>query len=363
MKRILISGYHGFGNCGDEAILVAMIKNLKESNPDIEIVALSKKPQETEKNYGVKSISRVNIFRIFHELLHSNLLISGGGSLLQDVTSTRSLIYYLSIITLAKLMGKTVMIYANGIGPIKKKCNRILTKFIINKVNLITLRDEDSKNELARLGVTKPKIMVTADPVFTFEIHKDVDNTETLDRYKIPHDKPIVGISIRKWKIASKYEEKIARIADSIIEKNNYNVLFIPMQMPNDLSVIYKVQDLMKNKSYTINDKIKIQDYVTIIGSLTTLISMRLHTLIFAAVRSIPMIGIVYDPKIQSFLDMIEQPSAGDISSIDEDNLLKIIDETIKNRDEIREKLGEHVKVLKEKAQLNDKKVMELLNK
>ncbi|MEG2583986.1 MAG: glycosyltransferase, partial [Oscillospiraceae bacterium] len=105
---VMISGYYGFNNSGDDSILRAIVDSLLEIKPDIDIIALSKNPTETESIYGIKSIHRFNVFRIFWRLLHTKLLISGGGSLIQDITSDKSLAYYLGIINIAKLAGAKV---------------------------------------------------------------------------------------------------------------------------------------------------------------------------------------------------------------------------------------------------------------
>lgn len=363
MKRILISGYHGFGNCGDEAILSAMVNNLKHIYPDLEIVALSKKPQETARVYGINAINRINIFSIFKMMLESNVLLSGGGSLLQDVTSTRSLIYYLSIILLAKTVNLPVILYANGIGPINKRFNRMLTKFVINKVNMITLRDEDSKNELARIGITKPKIEITADPVFTLEPIYTRQIAKIFKAEQINLEKPLIGISIRRWKNEINYERTIAEFADTLIERYGFNVLFIPMQVPEDLKVIDRVRKIMRNPSFTMRGRYNVQEYMGIIGNLELLISMRLHPLIFAAVQKIPMIGLVYDPKVRSFLEQIEQPSGGNIDHLDKEMLYELVEYVMKNKEKIVQVLERHIVDLRRIAERNDNIVIEFLEK
>lgn len=363
MKRILISGYHGFGNCGDEAILSAMVNNLKHIYPDLEIIALSKKPQETARVYGINAIYRINIFSIFNNMLNMNVLLSGGGSLLQDVTSTRSLIYYLSIIAMAKFLKKPVILYANGIGPIKKKFNRFLTSKIVDQVDIITLRDEESKYELEKLGITKPKIEITADPVFTLEAIYTRQIARILKAEQISLDKPLIGISIRKWKSETSYERTIAEVADGIIEKYDCNILFIPMQMPEDSKVIERVRRIMRNHSVVINGRYNVQEYMGIIGNLELLISMRLHPLIFAAVQKIPMIGLIYDPKVRNFLELVEQPSGGNITNLNKDLLYELIDYILKNKDKISQTLERHIVDLRRMAEKNDNIVIEFLEK
>ena len=116
MSDIVISGYHGFANSGDEALLWAILNTLKQKSPDISVTVLSKTPEETARDYGVKSVNRYNFFKIKKEMKQAKMLIFGGGSLLQDVTSSKSLKYYLMIIALAERCGLKTMLYANGIG-------------------------------------------------------------------------------------------------------------------------------------------------------------------------------------------------------------------------------------------------------
>lgn len=123
MNRILVSGYYGFANSGDDALLGAIIQNMREYDPDMEITVLSKNPAETRALYGVESINRYNMFQIMSRMKKAKLLISGGGSLLQDRTSSKSLYYYLTIIRLAQTLGTKVMLYANGIGPLTREKN------------------------------------------------------------------------------------------------------------------------------------------------------------------------------------------------------------------------------------------------
>ena len=113
--KIVISGYYGFNNSGDDALLLSMIDDLKTVVDKGNITVLSKKPQETERVYGVRAVSRYNIFLLLKNIFNCDLLISGGGTLIQDATSTKSLLYYLMIIRIAQMFGKKVMLYASGI--------------------------------------------------------------------------------------------------------------------------------------------------------------------------------------------------------------------------------------------------------
>ena len=158
MSNILISGYYGFNNAGDEALLTAILASLYAIEPEADITVISGNPSETTTKHRVKSLFRFDAGKILSALGRADLLISGGGSLLQDVTSKRSLAYYLSIIALAKLRGKKVMLFAQGIGPIRSGFMRFLTRVICRQADVITVRDRESAEELVRLGLQREKI-------------------------------------------------------------------------------------------------------------------------------------------------------------------------------------------------------------
>ena len=130
MGKILISGYYGFSNAGDEAMLTAIVTSLKQQAPQVELTVISGHPEVTARLHPVKAIHRFNLWGILRAMAGTDLLLSGGGSLLQNVTSRMSLYYYLSIIGLAGLLGKKIMLFAQGIGPIRGRFSRFLTRLV-----------------------------------------------------------------------------------------------------------------------------------------------------------------------------------------------------------------------------------------
>lgn len=165
MLRVAVSGYYGFNNTGDEAILAALITTLRALAPGVDITVFSHCPRETRRLFGVRAVNRWNPLGVAFSLLRSDLLLSGGGGLLQDVTGVRSLCYYLAVVALAKILGKPVIYYAQGVGPIRTRFGRWLTRIISNRVDLITVRDQASRDDFLQMGVNRPPVVVTADPV------------------------------------------------------------------------------------------------------------------------------------------------------------------------------------------------------
>ena len=167
-KGIVICGAYGLGNCGDEAILDAVITEVRECAGAAEITVISRSPKETSKLHGVSSVWSFDIIGIARALKRCAVFISGGGSLLQDITSSRSLYYYLAVIRLAKRLGCRVLMYGCGIGPINKDRNRkAAAKVITECADCITLRDAKAMAELEALGASAEDIRLSADPALS----------------------------------------------------------------------------------------------------------------------------------------------------------------------------------------------------
>jgi len=359
---VIISGYYGFNNIGDDAMLMAIINNLRMYNESLKIIVLSKNPMETRSMYWVNSINRVNIFNVFMAMRNARLFIYGGGNIIQDNTSTRSLLYYLGTILLAKLMKLKVMFYANGIGPLNKINNKNLTRKILNQVDVITLREKLSLCELESLNINRPNIVLTADPALTVEPGPLSDVDEIFKKEGIDCQGPFIGFSVRRWQGYEKYEKVIAQAADYALEKYGLTPLFIPMHYPDDIYEIEKVVSLMKGKGYIIRNKYTVPQTLGIISRTQLLIGMRLHALIFAASLGIPLIGLVYEPKIEGFLQYVDQVSAGHVKDLEYDKLKALIDQVWNNRAKISDKLKSDIFDLKQKALENAKIAVNLVN-
>jgi polysaccharide pyruvyl transferase CsaB len=160
--KIVISGYYGFGNAGDEAILTALIRRLRERLPEAEIVVLSAAPTETAGRFGVRAIDRWNLLQIRRELRSADALLSGGGGLIQDETSRRSPYYYLGLIALAR---RHCPVYAvgQGIGPLHSQIAYRWAGRVLRHVDFSLVRDEPSARLLRHWGLPADRIVCAGD--------------------------------------------------------------------------------------------------------------------------------------------------------------------------------------------------------
>ncbi len=341
--NVVMSGYYGFGNAGDEAILQSIHQNINYSGGDISITVLSSDPEDTKNRYGYDAVNRFKLFTVIKALRKCDALVSGGGSLLQDHTSTRSLFYYLMIIRATEFFKKKVMIYANGIGPVRKIINRRLVKLIVGRADVITLRDDVSALELRSMGVKREDIRVTADPVFTLNGATGEEAVRLLSESGIPADVPFVCVSVRNWKGMGLFKENVARLCDNIHETYGRAIVFIAMQTPHDIGISYEVQRLMKNKAYVLDTCYTAQQIMAIIGMADFVLAMRLHTLIFSAKMSVPFIGIVYDPKVEAYIDSLGMLSAGDVRDFNAEHAMDDVKALMEDR-------GKYVDILRNRS-------------
>ena len=346
--KVVISGYYGFDNIGDEAILKSIIMALKEEDENIEITVLSSNPTETKKNYNVNAINRWSIKTIYKELKNSDGLISGGGSLLQDVTSSRNILYYTSIIGLANLINKPVFVYAQGVGPINKKLNKKIVKYFLNKVQYISLRDEDSFKLIKSIGVNI-KTDIVPDPVMGLDF-KNIDCKSRGNSYII--------ISVRDWCTKEAYLKKIAKSCNDI-SKEGISIKLLPMHGKLDEEIAKELAKMIECEVEILSHKMNIENKLKYIREAKLMIGMRLHALIFAGNVGTPMIGISYDPKIDSYLKLVNQPCIGCVTDgIDSTELTKKSLYILKHYEKIKEELQRDTQKLKSTAKLTANKAI-----
>lgn len=358
---VVMSGYYGFNNSGDDALLTAIINNLRAYKEDIRILTLSKNPKQTQKMFKVDAINRFNPFKIVKALKKSKLFLNGGGTLIHDATSSHSLYYYLYLMNLAKKLGLKLVVYANGIGPFKPKNEKISAR-ITKKADLITLRDELSEKELRRIGVDNKNVFVTADPAITLNCCSDEEISNLMREHGIEKDGKYMAVSVRSWNKCDKlFEAKLAGICDYVYEKYNIKTIFITMRPSEDLVISQNILNKMAHKGYIIETEQSAEKLMGIISKCELVIGMRLHSLIYATTMCVPLVGIIYDPKIQGFLDYINQNMLISATDVDTQRTRDYISYIIENQNDIRKTLVSHKEELAKKAMTNADLTINLL--
>lgn len=364
MSKVLISGYYGFNNMGDESILTALIGDLRTNIPDIDITVLSENPEITEKNHDVRAVHRKSPFKIIREIRKTDLLISGGGSLLQDVTSKKNVLYYLFVMYMGVLLRKKVMVYSQGMGPIRSDFNRKLTKRVLEKVDVITLRDSRSERFLKEIDLKNDNIYVTADPVIALEendleIGKKILEKEGLNL----NSRKTVGIAIRGKAKDREFIDNLCDLSDRLVRENDLNIVFIPFHHGEDIKILEEIGAKTGEGVYYLHDQYKISELLSIIGNIDLLVGERLHSLIFSSAMKIPIIALSYDPKINNYLGYISEKVFSDIDEINFEKLYEEILEKLEYEEESKEELSEKIDLLKSKLSRNTEEIKKLLNR
>ncbi len=344
--RVVLSGYYGFDNVGDEAILSAMIQALRKHHSEIDITVLSNNPTSTRTTHQVHAVNRWKVHEVYSAIKRADGLISGGGSLLQDETGIKSIPYYTGVIGLAACLRKPVFVYAQGMGPFRKTYNQWIVKQALQRVSGITVRDDRSKQLLKRIGI-KQDIQVVPDPVIGMEVVQLESNW--LDGKKLFGK--VVAVSVRDWVTNTQFKEKIARALD-LTKQSGMHIMFIPMHGKQDYDTSKEVANMMKEESIIAPYNTPIEEKISLIHHADLLVGMRLHALIFAAIGSTPFIALSYDPKVDAFAKIANQPLAGHVAA---DNwtvtsLFQLIRQMSDNIEESSEKLIKSIRPLRKKA-------------
>ena len=332
MSCIVISGYYGFYNVGDEAILEATVTLLRRHRPNLDIVVLSADPAHTRRCYGVEAVPRTSIPAVAKALRRADLLVSGGGGLLQDVTSWRTVPYYLGIMQLAMLLGTRVAVYNQGIGPLERNFSRRIVKGVLSRVDCLSVRDPASAHLLRQLGITG-EILTAADPVFTLDPPSRSEVERCLQEHGLQKDRenPLIAISMRLLPQGEKsdYFIRLAREACLYLEREKgARFLFLPCQQ-SDLDAGRAVFEVLSPGHLIIEDNITPREMLRLIGGVDLLLGMRLHALIFAAVCGVPSVGLPYDPKVNALLKLMGEETTSEREALDFPSLHHKLDLTL----------------------------------
>ncbi|MDR7433742.1 MAG: polysaccharide pyruvyl transferase CsaB [Armatimonadota bacterium] len=346
--RIVLSGYYGFGNTGDEAILSATVRELRSRLPGAEVMVLSADPQRTAREYGVRAIPRAHPMSLLKALARCTLFLSGGGTLLQDATSWWSPLYYLGVLAGGLALAERTAIYAQGFGPLRTRAIRVLARWLLDRVDLITLRDEDSRVAIQELGVRRPGIYVGADPAFLLDPVHPGRVEEILASEAIDPIRPRIMVAARPWG-----GDFLPGFLEGLREASNRLdalVVFLPMHRAYDLSLAEELAAAIGPRARVIRGIYRPEEVMGLVGAMDVLVGLRLHGLIFAVATGVVPIGLSYDPKVVSLLREVGEGYSLSLARLTPQGLSQSIEQAWANREGSRERLREAALQLRERA-------------
>ncbi|WEK53937.1 MAG: polysaccharide pyruvyl transferase CsaB [Candidatus Cohnella colombiensis] len=336
VRRLVLSGYYGFKNSGDEAVLKSILTALAEAGAEagirIEPIVLSGDPEWTREQYGVEAVHRMKLAEVRRAIKSSDGLISGGGSLLQDATGLGSIPYYLGVMAIARWCGKPTFVYAQGIGPVNRRMFQPFIARAFKKAAYVSVRDDESAMLLRRYGVPQQRIAVVPDPVMGLPALPEADRPEE----RAADTTPVVGVSVRFWRSDRADLDRVAAALEALARRHQGGVRlrFLPFHHGSDEDASRYVMERLSCDVELAPAHEDPQLMLREVSRCALLIGMRLHSLIYAANQDVPLLGISYDPKIDQFLSRLGQRAGGTTEELDSElfaeHALEIINNTSK---------------------------------
>lgn len=283
---ILICGYYGYGNMGDETMLSVVTKELLAKNPHLRLCVLSADAHKTSVSLGIDAIPRFDPKRVAEAMSRSRMLLFGGGNLLQDKTSTHSLLYYTHILRAAKKRGLKIYVYANGIGPILRKGNRARTAEALRLADAVSLRDKDSLAFVKDLPCKKPA-RLTFDPAILAE------------RADFPIPKGNYFVAVPKRTVPS---DKLARLISLLAQKTKMTPVLVSIYDEQDCR---HVERIAAQIGASVCRPKSAGECISLFSSAKLVVSSRLHALVYATAAACPMMAYSDDRKLFSYLESI----------------------------------------------------------
>ncbi len=356
MADVLILGYYGFGNVGDEAVLAALVDLLRRVRPDLRLAVLTADPAGTAAALPVTPVDRWRPAAVLGALRRSDLLLAGGGSLLQDATSLRSLLYYASLILTARACGKKVALFSNGLGPLRTAPGRALALAALRSAHYISLRDTLS---LARLDAMAPRLATRAevvpDPAFSLEPAPAAaaDALSLLAAAGADPHRPFLAVCLRPWTrppaTAADLVPLLAAALDRVAEETEYGVLFLPLHRGSDAPLSRAVAAAMRRPAFVLDPAPPPRSLMAVLGQARAVVAMRLHAAILAAAQGVPSLGLAYDPKVEGVLGDLALPALAPAELTGETMADALLD-LFRRRDELAARLTPTVAAYRRRA-------------
>lgn len=360
---VIICGAYGHGNAGDDAILKSIIGSVTEIDKNLPITVLAKDTASIKKRYRIDSVHTLNMPKILLKMRKAKLYINGGGTLIQNATSQRSLWYYLFTLYAAKKLGCRVDMYGCGIGPVNGEKNIRLVERVLNKsVDTITLRERDSVNELKSFGVNKPLIQLCSDPALALASASSEDTEIYLKKHGLDPNGKYICFMLRTWYGFDVKAEEFAKCAEYAYKKHGLTPVFLSLNVLHDTEAATQVTAHMSCPYVILDDEIEPEMLITLLSYMNIVVSMRLHGLILSSLSGVPLVGVSYDPKIESFLKYLELGSCIGLNDATAEALKKAVDSAVEEIPE-RERMAQKAAELKAVERKNIEAVKELLER
>lgn len=312
--RILITGSYGQGNTGDEAILTAILDQLRRRMPDARLVVIAGNTDTIRRQFGVETVWWGDWAGIAQAVRQSDMVIQGGGGIFFDYSGFHAwdlfengapdLAHYGGFSLLANLYRKPFMVYGAGVGPLLTDAGREMVKTAHSLADRITVRDVESKSSLEELGIESNRIEVTADPAFSMRPADEGRAREILSEHGIDCSRPVIAVTARPWDYEitqSDWERSLAGAISELAHSKQAQILLVPFHKGYDDGPLSRIRErLTTGEIFVLGNQYAPNEIAGVIGACDLLIGMRLHSILFAILTATPAVALAYDPKVRS---------------------------------------------------------------
>ena len=379
--RVLIAGYYGFGNAGDEAILATVLADLRALEPALLATVVAEDTRATSA-YGVATVHWKDVPGIAAAVQEADLVILGGGGLFQDslafdpaaILTPRhhGISYYSGFPLLAAAFGKPCAMYAVGVGPLTTDAGRAGTRAAFERADVVTVRDAASKAALVALGIDADRIHVTADPAYRLPRASEARAEEILQMAGLDIGlRPRLGVALRHWDIGvdpARWEEQVALALDEFLLRYDGVAVFVPFQalredLVNDVAAAHRVRARMRHATRTVvlDGSQSPSEKAAVLGSCDVVLGMRLHSLVFAMSAGVAAVALAYDPKVRVAMVAAGAPERViEIAGVTADALAAALSTTYTQRAAVGQRLGIAAARLRESALENARLALRL---
>jgi polysaccharide pyruvyl transferase CsaB len=366
LYRIGISGSYGGLNLGDEAILHSIIAQLRRDLP-VELTVFSRDPEDTKRRHGVERavpVRKMSRVEVTPEVERLDLLIVGGGGILFDAEAR----IYLREAQIAKEKGVPVMLYAIGAGPLSHAGAQTVVREVLDQVDVVTVRERAAQQVLEEAGVHR-EITVTADPALLLKpepLPRGVLRGEGLEGRR-----RLIGMSVREPGVAApdidpkEYHALLANAADFMVDRYDADIVFVPMErsvLDSQHSHAVIALMLRAQRATVLKGEYTSGQLLSLMSKFSFVLGMRLHFLIFAALRGVPFVALPYAGKVTGLLEDLKVPTPP-YKLVNPGRLIAHLDDAWDRRRQMKLNLAKAVAPLQKRAQETHRILLELVTK
>ncbi len=365
--RILIWGGDSWANQGDAAILAGTLASLRAALPDAAVTVTSDMPDTTAQQQHVAAVRRGSA-RFLATLWRSDVVLWGGGQLLQNESSKVFLLVQWLFLGLALLLRKPVFCYAQGVGGINGGMSRWVTRFLLARLTLVSVRDRFSAQRLVELGLPAAAVRVTADPSFSLTASSKEEVAALRKRLGLTGQ--FLVVAVRRWghyhggwlplRLSRRPQAaqdswfhsfcgSVAAAADHLVSAHGVQVLFLPMCPGGDQQdelVARQVRDRMQRSQQTtvLEEWLPSPLLKGLLGEAELVVAMRTHAGMLAAATGTPVVSLSYQGKGEALMQELGlEEYALPVEQVTKAELTGLLERAWQNRDAVRAQLGRAV--------------------